>query len=1756
MRHSSILAPCLVVLSQALPATAADTLWQTIEIDGSVYKVHVVSASALGNGFPERALDYDLDVGVVTDVYILDVATGDPVDEFESRKITALVQSALKWPAIPSAPLAANVALDDADLVSVPKSYPLLTSYYFDSDYVETFLTSGAKGLDVESHRAEIYREIFVDMALQPDLADGPGQEARYQAVLDWAAVISGASTQYHTSLDLIDKNSDLLTLPWGDYQALTQTLATKAQRFFDVEDPYPFEDQPAPLNRLATVLDTVDQVTWITSATARTLLLETLAFERGLMRIRILEGYVERAMAAGGIDPAMETGLALAKSDLVDLVDDYFFHLDDILEQMFLEDPEGILKLAPYAKMVVRKWLSGAQAARYAKVLYPYVLSYKVYHKIRAQQDRSQVASVAATLQRKLFESPGLPYHRANFDVGSGHLDGHHVQAFAEIYQMSWYLAALHYGETLNTLNNKLSRLYGLGIDLFTPGGAPYADQMDLLRHWLSRARTAAERLQPNGYLAAVGDFVVNEPQEAELTWLMSLIRGEAISTPSPAPSNLLGLCITLPWDPGGTPASAEGMNIRLEPRSCSDPLPTQAWECSDNDPDGRCNARVQLFWDDDKDPENADCGQGSGPCPIAGAEDLNPERGTFLWEAANDGLVRGSYYVFGRLSDGAETVERYSDGFYSFIDPIYTADDWRIVAIEVEEGQRSNGDGLPEVGEEIGVELTLVNQTSRTLEGVEIEDLWLEKEAVRGLATSDWDPNRSADREMTFVLDGEAPVPDASPSQVVTATDGLDVWIGTASVREIDFVASVRYWDHEAPVDAAYRRTQEVGFRVELSDGTSFPSFRCDHIDLEEDTDGDGVFESGERGAFTATLCNIGTWEGRQVVGRFNHPPPIGSWSDEAAPFPDLNPTECQPSNDDYAWRVDTDECGAFSVPMTVDFLGSQQQPGVTCPITIQCAPYQSVVDEKNEGAVSAGAVVQSSIGITNIGAATLTINSVQEASGASDTTVTSFPSTLEPQGDGTIEVSIDTTALAPGSHERTFTIISDANNNDESQSVVRFAITAGAGAVQVTTEGIDVGTQSDTSGSYVVYGKNGDIYVTHLFTGEETRITATSAIETDARIDGDHIVFSRNEGDPSLANVVLYDLASGTETTVADLTVRQTNPDVFDRFIVWEDDRAGGTTADIYGYTIGVSPTNGRLLVELGADRAATMPRIDGGYLGFLVKVYSSPVSFSRDVGYLSLTSGSPILLNLSDRDPCRVGSGPVSVFEDHLAFECDCGDACDDDNMIYSVNMAVGGDPVRLTCDAGLDNDREHPAVIDGEVLYHYTDTNDIYRVALGAACQTEVPLHVGSQTMSDPSGDPRTGAYVFEDDRTGRFELWGSVPAPPVEVGLSSFDLQGVEIVQDESYPFQVEIRNRGTEDLDGVDLKVLDGSVEIFSETVSTIASGATVLVSGLYSTGGVTEGPHVLTAVLDPPPAGDADASNHSLTLEILVLDQDNTPPVISEITVKPGSGSDGDPYLEAGEGILIEWTASDSSGISETHASLLGIDHPGSASAAARYSAELDGLSPGVYQATLVATDGDDSPSTTAPVSLALTVHPGAPEVSSTFPLPEQTDVDTRALVHATLSVEMNAGTLTADTFGLAGPGGPIAGSVGYDDQARTVTFQPDLALAANSSYAATLKGGAEGIQDIRGNSLSADYSWTFATNEPTCVDSLVVSSQTLATTQKIQACQKITVEDVTILAPAVVTFHAGESIVFGSGFVVGEGAGLVVMIDSCCD
>ncbi len=111
-------------------------------------------------------------------------------------------------------------------------------------------------------------------------------------------------------------------------------------------------------------------------------------------------------------------------------------------------------------------------------------------------------------------------------------------------------------------------------------------------------------------------------------------------------------------------------------------------------------------------------------------------------------------------------------------------------------------------------------------------------------------------------------------------------------------------------------------------------------------------------------------------------------------------------------------------------------------------------------------------------------------------------------------------------------------------------------------------------------------------------------------------------------------------------------------------------------------------------------------------------------------------------------------------------------------------------------------------------------------------------------------------------------------------------------------------------------------------------------------------------------------------------------------------------------------------------------------------------------------------------------------APTVTLVSPADQATGVAISSVMTATFSKAMDASTINAASFTVAG----VTGAVTFDAVGKKATFTPSGALANATTYTATVNGGVSGVKDLFGNALAVDKVWSFTTAATAVVPPLV--------------------------------------------------------------
>ena len=105
--------------------------------------------------------------------------------------------------------------------------------------------------------------------------------------------------------------------------------------------------------------------------------------------------------------------------------------------------------------------------------------------------------------------------------------------------------------------------------------------------------------------------------------------------------------------------------------------------------------------------------------------------------------------------------------------------------------------------------------------------------------------------------------------------------------------------------------------------------------------------------------------------------------------------------------------------------------------------------------------------------------------------------------------------------------------------------------------------------------------------------------------------------------------------------------------------------------------------------------------------------------------------------------------------------------------------------------------------------------------------------------------------------------------------------------------------------------------------------------------------------------------------------------------------------------------------------------------------------------------------------------------PVVTLRSPGFDAVDVPIDFVVRATFSKRMKSSTVTTANLLLESGGGSVAGTVGYDGDARTATFTPTATIWASTRYTVTVT---QGLRDTSNQPLYRQERWSFTTVSPT--------------------------------------------------------------------
>ena len=216
------------------------------------------------------------------------------------------------------------------------------------------------------------------------------------------------------------------------------------------------------------------------------------------------------------------------------------------------------------------------------------------------------------------------------------------------------------------------------------------------------------------------------------------------------------------------------------------------------------------------------------------------------------------------------------------------------------------------------------------------------------------------------------------------------------------------------------------------------------------------------------------------------------------------------------------------------------------------------------------------------------------------------------------------------------------------------------------------------------------------------------------------------------------------------------------------------------------------------------------------------------------------------------------------------------------------------------------------------------------------------------------------------------------------------------------------------------------------------------------------------LIGTVSPSPSATGVATDSPLTVQFLTSMNSST---ISSSTVQ----------LQDGGGDDVSATVSFDSGTDTAT-----LTPAAALNAGSQYTVVITGGAGGVADSSGDTLSGN--------VTWSFTTAPATPAILSVTPVSSAAGVDADTSVQIQFNEAMNAATLTANTLLLQNSSGSdVPATVSYDTNTNTATLVPNAPLNASATYTIVVDGGADGVADSNGNTMSANYTSSFTTAAP---------------------------------------------------------------------
>jgi hypothetical protein len=511
--------------------------WQKVSEDGEEYEIQCLVPSVIPN-LSQRWLDMDSDDKKITGIQIKDSA-GSLIEFVKAKDILILAQSGLKFSTTPELYEGKYIHVEDI-IKDNGRNYwgPRHTQPWWRSVFIygnKQYSVNKLKdkgvlhtGLENEKHRADIYKEVFLNAILQPDtrkireiellkeleylLGSGKSVTRTTKIILEGKGIFRLEPTTIQTTL----KN-------WELYKIKASTISILGKLFVGL--------------KLANT--SVD----IAGDAAQKVYLQVLADAYASDRLDALKRFINENKSK--LDPAMVNGFEDAEDFFNNkLIKGYYDNIGFALMEAGAEHAVDLISLA--ASIV------GLFSKAAGKVVLPYLLSWEIIKSTKNSIIEARKLCLAITLQRELFNT-GM-FERLQKEIRSEPVkDLKNVRDALNLLNINCYLSRSVY-KTYKDLYEK-NPFYTLA-DIFYAGRVSELTKRlkqmeDKLFHFWSITSP------PYYFTWRAKDTLSTAKRKREYPWLLTklLARGSAI----------VGTALSLIIDSSGSMSSNDPRNARI---------------------------------------------------------------------------------------------------------------------------------------------------------------------------------------------------------------------------------------------------------------------------------------------------------------------------------------------------------------------------------------------------------------------------------------------------------------------------------------------------------------------------------------------------------------------------------------------------------------------------------------------------------------------------------------------------------------------------------------------------------------------------------------------------------------------------------------------------------------------------------------------------------------------------------------------------------------------------------------------------------------------------------------------------------------------------------------------------------------------------------------------------------------------------------------------------------------------------------------